>query len=109
MGTSPRARQRGGQVYATDRRPSIRPAIALIAPDPKSYMQKASAPEKNPHWFSSESERNWTVYTVGTMYAIAVWIVATANPDIAVWEQAALAAAYTLVIPAALYVLVGLG
>lgn len=97
MGTRPRA----AQTFSPEAR-------AYIAAHPEKYGRRP-APEENPHWFSSESERNWIVFSVGTMYAIAVWIVATANPDIAVWQQAALAAAYTLVIPAALYVLVGLG
>lgn len=96
MGTRPRA----AQTFSPEAR-------AYIAAHPEKYGPRPA--EKNPRWFSSESERNGTVYTVGTVYAIAVWIVATANPDIAVWEQAALAAAYTLVIPAALYVLVALG
>ena len=100
MGTRPRARQPAD--------PFTPEARAYIAAHPEQYGRRP-APEKKPNWFRSEAERNGTVFSVGTSYAIAAWIVATANPDIAVWQQAALAAAYTLVIPAALYVLVGLG
>ena len=97
MGTRPRA----AQTFSPEAR-------AYIAAHPEKYGRRP-APQKNPNWFSSEAERNWTVYGIGSAYAIAVWIAAAANPTIPAWQQAALAAAYLLLIPAALYVLVALG
>lgn len=97
MGTRPRA----AQTFSPEAR-------AYIAAHPEKYGRRP-APQKNPNWFSSEAERNGIVFSVGTVYAIAVWIVAAANPTIPAWQQAAIAAGWLLLLPALVFVLGVLG
>lgn len=82
-------------------------ARAYIAAHPEVYARRPV--HNNPNWFTSETERNRIVFSVGAVYATAVCIVAACNPAISTIEVAALALAYMVAIPVALLMLAVLG